>query len=50
VSVVDEPSVTAEPTGRDWGEIGLGLVAAFALIGIGSAGIWAVVVLVGALA
>lgn len=50
VSVVEEQAVTPEPIGRDWGEIGLGLASAFALVGIGSVGIWAVIVLVGALA
>jgi len=44
------PSVTTEPSGRNWAEIGVGLAAAFALIAIYSAGVWAVVVLVQALA
>jgi hypothetical protein len=44
MSVVERQAV--EPAGRDWAEIGLGLVAALALVGIGAAGIWAVVVLV----
>jgi len=43
------PSVSTEPSGRDWSAIGVGLAAAFALIGIYSAGVWAVVVLVQAL-
>jgi len=50
VSVVERRAVTVEPPGRDWAEIGLGLLAAFALAGIGATGIWAVVVLVSALA
>ena len=50
MSVVERRAVTVEPPGRDWTEIGLGLVAAFALTGIGAAGVWAVVVLIGALA
>jgi hypothetical protein len=47
---VEHPAVTAESSGRDWGEIGGGLAAAFALVGICVAGLWALVVLVGALA
>jgi hypothetical protein len=50
VSVLERRAVTAEPSGRDWVEIGSGLVAAFALVGIVGAGVWAVVVLVAALA
>jgi hypothetical protein len=41
--------MTTEPSGRDLSAIGVGLAAAFALIGIYSAGVWAVVVLVQAL-
>ena len=48
VSVADGQAVTIEHR-RDWAEIGLGLTAAFALVGIGSVGVWAVVVLAGAL-
>ena len=50
MSVVERRAVTVEPSGRDWREIGVGLVAALALVGIGAAGIWGVVVLVSALA
>ena len=50
MSVVERRAVTVEPSGRDWTEIGVGLVAALALVGIGAAGIWGVVVLVSALA
>ena len=50
VSVVEGRAVTVETPGRDWAEIGLGLLAAFALAGIGAAGIWAVIVLGSALA
>jgi hypothetical protein len=50
MSVVERQGVTAEPSGRDWVEIGSGLAAAFALVGIVGAGVWAVVVLIGALA
>jgi hypothetical protein len=50
VSAVERRAVAGEPPGRDWPEIGLGLIAAFALAGIGAVGVWAVVVLVGALA
>ena len=39
-----------ESSGRNWAEIGVGLAAAFALIAIFCAGVWAVVVLVQALA
>jgi len=48
MSVVERQAV--EPAGRDWAEIGLGLIAALALVGIGAAGVWAVVVLVSSLA
>jgi hypothetical protein len=43
-------AVRTEPSGRNWAEIGIGLAAAFALIAIFCAGVWAVVVLVQALA
>jgi hypothetical protein len=39
-------AVRTESSGRHWAEIGVGLAAAFALIAIYCAGIWAVVVLV----
>jgi len=48
MSVVERRGVTVEPSGRDWAEIGVGLVAALALVGICAAGIWGVVVLVSA--
>jgi hypothetical protein len=50
VSVPERRAVTTEPPGRDWPAIGLASIAALALVGIGSVGLWAVVVLVGALA
>jgi hypothetical protein len=40
-----QAAVRPESSGRDWGEIGIGLVSAFALIAIFTAGVWAVVVL-----
>ena len=43
-----ERRVVTHP-GRRWAEIGLSLVAAFALSGLAAIGIWAVVVLAGAL-
>ena len=43
-------AVTTEPSGRNWGEIGLGLAAAFAVIALYAVCIWCVVVLVEALA
>jgi len=42
--------VTTEPSGRDWPAIGAGLAAALAVVGLYVIGIWAVVVLVQALA
>jgi len=50
MSVFERRAVTAESSGRDWTQIGGGLAAAFALVGICVAGLWALVVLVGALA
>ena len=38
-------AVTTESSGRSWAEIGIGLAAAFAVIAMYSAGIWALVVL-----
>lgn len=43
-------SATTEPSGRNWGAIGVGLAAAFAVIAIYVVAIWAVVILVQALA
>ena len=43
-------AVRTESAGRNWAEIALSLAAAFALVAIFSAGMWAVVVLVQALA
>ena len=43
-----ERRVVTHP-GRRWAEIGISLVAAFALSGLAAIGIWAVVVLAGAL-
>ena len=43
---LEHRTVRTESSGRHWAEIGVGLAAAFALIAIYCAGIWAVVVLV----
>ena len=47
---LERGAVRTESSGRNWAEIGVGLAAVFALIAIYSAGVWAVVVLVQALA
>ena len=47
---LEHGAVRTESSGRNWAEIGVGLAAAFALIAIFCAGVWAVVVLVQALA
>ena len=49
-SLHERPEVGTEPPGRDWVGIGIGLAAAFALVAIFVAGMWALVVLVEALA
>jgi hypothetical protein len=46
---LERRAVRTESSGRNWAEIGVGLAAAFALIAIYCAGMWAVVVLVQAL-
>jgi hypothetical protein len=46
---LERRAVRIESSGRNWAEIGVGLTAAFALIAIFCAGVWAVVVLVQAL-
>lgn len=46
---LERRAVRTESSGRNWAEIGVGLAAAFALIAIYGAGVWAVVVLVQAL-
>jgi len=46
---LERRAVGTESSGRNWAEIGVGLAAAFALIAIYCAGMWAVVVLVQAL-
>jgi hypothetical protein len=43
--LLERPAVGTEPTGRDWVGIGVGLAAAFALIAILCAAMWAAVVL-----
>ena len=43
-------AVIAEPSGRDWAGIGVGLASAFALVAIVSATVWALVVLIEAAA
>ncbi len=49
-ALFEQEAVTTELSGRDWAGIGIGLAAAFAVIAIYVVGIWAVVVLVEALA
>ena len=49
-SFLERPEVETESSGRDWVGIGIGLAAAFALVAIFVAGMWALVVLVEALA
>jgi hypothetical protein len=44
-AVLGGRAVRSESSGRNWAEIGIGLAAAFALIAMYSAGIWALVVL-----
>lgn len=48
-ALIDRRSVRTERSGRDWTGIGVGLIAAFALIGVYAACIWAALVLVEAL-
>ena len=48
-SLLERAEVETE-SGRDWVGIGIGLAAAFALVAIFVAGMWALVVLVEALA
>ena len=45
-ALLEREAVTTEPSGRDRAAIGVGLVAAFAMIGVYAACIWAVLVLV----
>ena len=45
----ERPSATTDPSGRDWGAIGVGLVAAFAVIALYVVVIWAIAILVQAL-
>ena len=47
---LERRAVRTESSGRNWAEIGVDLAAAFALIAIFCAGVWAVVVLAQALA
>lgn len=42
-------AVNVEPTGRDWKAIGVGLIAAFALVDLYVAGVWAIWVIAEAL-
>ena len=48
-ALIDRRSVRTERSGRNWAGIGVGLVAAFAMIGVYAACIWAVLVLMEAL-
>ena len=43
---LERSAVRGESSGRDWAGIGVGLAAAFALIAILCAGMWAVLILV----
>jgi hypothetical protein len=43
--LLERPAVGTGSSGRDWAGIGVGLAAAFALIAIFVAGVWALVVL-----
>jgi hypothetical protein len=47
---LERGAVRTELSGRNWVEIGVGLASAFALVALLCAGVWAVVVLVQALA
>ena len=47
--VLKRQSVRTEPSGRTWNAIGVGLAAAFVLIGLYGIVIWAIVVLAQAL-
>lgn len=44
-SLLEHAAVRSGSSGRDWAEIGVGLAAAFALIAILLAALWALVVL-----
>jgi hypothetical protein len=44
-SLLEHAAVGSDSSGRDWAEIGVGLAAAFALIAILLAALWALVVL-----
>ena len=44
--ILEGPAVGTESSGRDWAGIGVGLGAAFALVAICGAAMWALVVLV----
>jgi hypothetical protein len=48
-TVVERRIVRTEPAGRNWAEIGIGLAAAFALIAMYGAGMWAIWVVAEAL-
>ena len=47
--LLERPAVGTQASSRDWVGIGVGLAAAFALLAIVLAGVWAVVVLAEAL-
>jgi len=48
-ALVERRTIKLESAGRDWREIGFGLVAAFALVALFGIGMWAVLVLAEAL-
>ena len=35
-----DPNIGPEPVSRDWGRVGIGFVATFALIGAGAWAVW----------
>jgi hypothetical protein len=47
--LLERPTVGTQASSRDWVGIGVGLLAAFALLAIVLAGVWALVVLAEAL-
>ena len=49
-ALLERRAVGTEPSGRNWSAIGAGLAAAIALAGMYCVAVWAVVVLVQALA
>ena len=48
--LLESRAVRTERSGRDWAQIGIGLATSFLLIALYAVGMWAIVVLVEALA